>query len=66
MIDIRVNERIVQVPDALTIRELLVLEKSRLQVAVFVNGQQLRYGEYETTCLHANDVVRILRPLGGG
>lgn len=64
--EIKVNNRSVLVPDDYTVSKLLDHMKYHASSAVFINGRQILFREYEDYRLKAKDTVRIVRILGGG
>lgn len=64
--DIIVNKKTIEVPKDCTIDALLQHIKSSKSVAVFVNERQLLMAEYDQYRLNENDMVKIIKPLGGG
>lgn len=65
-LEIQVNNKNISVSLEITVIELLEHIESSKSVAVFVNGNQLLMREYDTYKLLDKDVVRIIKPLGGG
>ena len=64
--EISVNNKSVSIPPNFTVIELLKQIQSSKSVAVFVNGKQLLMAEYDTYLLNDKDVIKIIKPLGGG
>jgi sulfur carrier protein len=63
---ITVNNKAIDINYKSTLMELLSLLNYNKSVAVFVNARQLLQAEYEIYELKENDIVRIVKPLGGG
>ncbi len=61
-----VNSENTYVDPKITVLELLEYLGSPKSVAVFVNGKQILMREYGVYKLKGEDVVRIIKPLGGG
>lgn len=63
---ITVNNKAIDINYKSTLMELLSLLNYNKSVAVFINARQLLQAEYEIYELKENDIVRIVKPLGGG
>jgi sulfur carrier protein len=65
---IKVNESVTEVPDGLTIKELLVHQKVKMpdMVSVQVNGTILKREDFPATQVRENDSVDFLYFMGGG
>lgn len=63
---IKVNNGSVSVPEDYTVSRLLDHMKYHASSAVFVNGRQILFREYEIYQLKEMDTVKIVRILGGG
>lgn len=63
---IYVKGRETQVPDELTVEELLAMLEYTRFVAVWINDQQVLHGHYSTRELKERDHVLIIKPLSGG
>ena len=63
-----VNGDEVDLPDALTVTELLVQQKVKMpdMVSVELNGQILKRPDFESTVLKDGDQVEFLYFMGGG
>lgn len=67
MITIRVNGRPRQLESPTPLpRFLEQLGVTSQRIAVAYNGEVLRKSEYEKVTLQADDVLEIVRPIGGG
>lgn len=64
--EILVNNKKVSIPLGFTVIKLLRQIQYSKSVAVFVNGRQLLMAEYDTCLLNEHDVVKVIKPLGGG
>lgn len=64
--EIKVNNRSLSIPDDYTVCELLNHMKYPKSSAVFVNGRQLMFCEYDDHGLNEKDNIKIIRILGGG
>lgn len=64
-ITVKINNKEMQFPETLTVKELLKLRKLR-KAAVWINGQQLLSAEYEDYRLQEGDEIRLLRIMAGG
>lgn len=64
--EIQVNNKSLSIPDDYTVNELLKHMKYPKSSAVFVNGKQMLFKEYDSFELREKDVVKIIRILGGG
>lgn len=60
------NNREEIISDGLNIRDLLENKGIRSKAAVWVNGRQLLLSEYPKYYIQENDVIKILRVIGGG
>jgi len=65
-VEILVNNKKVSIPLGFTVIKLLRQIQYSKSVAVFVNGRQLLMAEYDTYLLNEHDVVKVIKPLGGG
>jgi sulfur carrier protein len=65
---IKVNDAATEVPDRLTITELLVHQKVKMpdMVSVQVNGTILKREDFSKTPVRENDSVDFLYFMGGG
>jgi sulfur carrier protein len=65
---IKVNESVTEVPDGLTITELLTHQKVKMpdMVSVQVNGTILKREDISKTLVRENDSVDFLYFMGGG
>lgn len=54
------------IPSGCTVGELLQRMNYPRTSAVFVNGRQILFGEYDSYTIKEKDTVRIIRILGGG
>ena len=64
--EILLNNKAASIPPDCTVSNLLQYIQSPKSVAVFVNGKQLLMAEYDTYLLNEKDVVKVIKPLGGG
>jgi sulfur carrier protein len=66
--NIKANGEEIQIPEAISITELLKIRKVQMpdMVSVEVNGEILRRETFDTTLLKAGDVVEFLYFMGGG
>ena len=67
MINVVINGTRQELADAVTVQDYL--EQKGLagrSLAVAVNGEVIKKGEYETTLLAEGDQLEIVRPVGGG
>jgi len=64
--EIQVNNKSLSIPDDYTVNELLNHMRYPKSSAVFVNGKQMLFKEYDSFELREKDVVKIIRILGGG
>ena len=55
-----------QVPEGLTVAELMVMLEYTRFAAVWINDRQVLQGNYSTRVLKDLDQVLIIRPLSGG
>jgi len=64
---VTVNGKPMELPDGLTIEDLLTrLEVRRQYMAVALNREVTPKGEYGTSVLHDGDKIEIVHPMGGG
>ncbi len=65
---VTINDSVTEVPDGLTIEELLTHQKVKMpeMVSVQINGTILKREEFATTRVHENDSVDFLYFMGGG
>jgi sulfur carrier protein len=65
---IKVNDKATEIPDGLTIAELLVHQKVKMpdMVSVQVNGTILKREDFPATQVRENDSVDFLYFMGGG
>lgn len=64
--EVIINKNPITIPHGLNIIALLDYIQSPRYVAVFINGQQLLFSQYDEYILEENDDVKIMRALGGG
>lgn len=64
--EVKVNQKVVEIPESCTISMLLDQINSSHSIAIFVNGKQLLMSEYNSYALKEKDNIKIIRPLGGG
>jgi sulfur carrier protein len=67
MINVVINGTRHELAEAVTVQDYL--EQKGLagrSLAVAVNGEVIKKGEYETTLLGEGDQLEIVRPVGGG
>ncbi len=65
---ITINDSVTEVPDVLTIAELLAHQKVKMpdMVSVQLNGTIVKREDFATTLVHENDTVDFLYFMGGG
>jgi thiamine biosynthesis protein ThiS len=64
--EIEVNSKAMSIPDDYTVSQLLNHMKYPKSSAVFVNGRQMLFREYDNCELNEKDIIKIIRILGGG
>lgn len=64
--NITVNNKTVDLPDNVTIENLLRKMSFSDHVSVWINGKQVLMGEYSIVTLKQGDRISIIRPLAGG
>lgn len=66
MINITLNGKEQEIPDAAYVGNILEERGFTKRVSVWVNGRQLLIAEFNNTQLASGDDVRIMRIVGGG
>lgn len=67
LINLTVNGQIITVSHSLTIAEFLRAKNiDLLHVAIAYNGEVIHQDRYRTIMLKPNDILEIVRPVGGG
>lgn len=61
-----INNKVENIPDQLTISELLHHKNLKAKTSVWVNDKQLLLREYDDFVIHENDVLKIITIIGGG
>lgn len=61
-----VNKKAITIPHNSTVIDVLEYLNYSKAVAVFINGKQLLFSQYNNYPLQENDNVRVIKPLGGG
>lgn len=61
-----INNKEKDVPESITVAELLKHLEMRSKTSVWVNGYQLLLKEYEQFKINENDAIKILKIIGGG
>jgi thiamine biosynthesis protein ThiS len=64
--DIQINNKCQSIPDDFTVSMLLYHMNYPKSSAVFINGRQILFREYDNYKLNEKDTVRVIRMLGGG
>ncbi len=64
--EVTINNKKIEVPEDITISELLKYLNLRKKSAVWINEKQLLLKEYDTYKLSENENVKILNIIGGG
>lgn len=64
--EIKINNTSQSIPDDYTVSKLLDHMGYPKSSAVFINGKQILFREYNICCLKEKDNVKIIRMLGGG
>lgn len=64
--EIQVNNKAQSIPDDFTVSMLLYHMNYPKSSAVFINGRQILFREYDNYRLNEKDIVRAIRMLGGG
>lgn len=65
-INIKLNNKDIQILDKLNINEIIDKQGYKGTVAVLVNGKKLLLSEYRNYMINENDNIVIIKPLGGG
>jgi thiamine biosynthesis protein ThiS len=63
---VEINNEKVNLPENITIKQLLEQLNYVGVVAIWVNGQQLLQRDYSTWLIQEGDKIRVIRTLGGG
>ncbi len=64
--NIHINQRSFDLPDAATVTDALAAFGARLPFAVALNGQFVARGEHATKTLAAGDRLDVVSPVAGG
>ncbi len=64
--EIQLNNKTQSIPDDYTVSMLLFQTNYPKASAVFINGRQILFREYDNYKLNEKDIVRVIRMLGGG
>ena len=64
--EIELNNNTQSIPDDCTVSMLLYHMNYPKSSAVFINGRQILFREYDNYKLNEKDTVRVIRMLGGG
>ena len=64
--EIQLNNKTQSIPDDYTVSMLLFQTNYPKASAVFINGRQILFREYDNYKLNEKDTVRVIRMLGGG
>jgi sulfur carrier protein len=64
--NIRINQRAFDLPDAATVTEALTAFGAKPPFAVALNGQFVARGEHATKTLAAGDKLDVVSPVAGG
>ncbi|AOY77858.1 sulfur carrier protein ThiS [Clostridium formicaceticum] len=64
--EVTLNKDKVSIAENTTILELLHEKGYNDMIAIFINGKQLLQKEYENHVLKENDIIKVIRILGGG
>lgn len=63
---VTINNKEKIIPEGLTVAELLKHLEMKSKTSVWVNGYQLLLKEYEQFKINENDIIKILKIIGGG
>ena len=66
IMEIEINNKYLSIPDGYTVSSLLDHMKYPKSSAVFINGRQILFREYDDFELNEKDNIKIIRILGGG
>ncbi len=66
MMKVTINNKEKIIPEGLTVAELLKHLEMKSKTSVWVNGYQLLLKEYEQFKINENDIIKILKIIGGG
>ena len=61
-----INNKEENIPDQITISELLHHKNLKAKTSVWVNDRHLLLREYDTYVIHENDVLKMITIIGGG
>lgn len=64
--EVIVNNKAINVPHNYTVLNLIKHLNYVESVAVFINSKQILMSQYDKQLIYQNDIVRIIKPLGGG
>lgn len=66
MMKVTINNKERDIPDNITVAEMLKHLEMRSKTSVWVNGYQLLLKEYDGFKINENDVIKVLKIIGGG